>query len=246
MVQQQQQCTMKCLLLSTQVLMDVHILTYEAALILFEEIKASRLQVVGVNGAGSRADVRGQLIISVKSSNGSIHRFYLGEAHGMKGCPMNLLSLSLLLDVGAIIHFERGDCYLQPPGTSSLLDRIPLRRVGGLFQVPISKFLPSSPTPSSLAAPRQGATSLGFGLAAMPCPEDFAKNGDQTDCLCHSFAANGVSFLSGDLDLWHRRMRHFSKPKLKRIWSLGLVDGFHLVGNTNADCRCDVCVQAKI
>ncbi len=63
---------------------DVHILTYEAALILFEEIKASRLQVVGVSGAGSRADVRGQLIISVKSSNGSIHRFYLGEAHGMK------------------------------------------------------------------------------------------------------------------------------------------------------------------
>ena len=61
---------------------DVYILTYEAALILFEEIKASRLQVVGVDGTDSRADVRGQLIITAKSPNGSVHRFYLGEAHG--------------------------------------------------------------------------------------------------------------------------------------------------------------------
>ena len=225
---------------------DVHILTYEAALILFEDIKASRLQVVGVNGTGSRADVRGQLVITVKSQNGLIHRFYLGEAHGMKGCPMNLLSLSLLLDVGAIIHFERGDCYLQPPGTSSKLDRVPLRRVGGLFQVPVSKCTPSSSSSSSSSAPRQGVPAHGFGFAGARRPEDLINDDDSADSQFHSFAANGVSFLSGDLDLWHRRMRHFSKPKLKRIWSLGLVDGFHLVGNTNPDCRCDVCVQAKI
>ena len=43
---------------------DVHMLTYEAALILFEEIKASRLQVVGVDGTGSRVDMCGQLIIN--------------------------------------------------------------------------------------------------------------------------------------------------------------------------------------
>ena len=151
-------------------------------------------QVVGVNGTGSRADVRGQLVITVKSQNSLIHRFYLGEAHGMKGCPMNLLSLSLLLDVGAIIHFEQGDCYLQPPGSSSKLDRVPLRRAGGLFQVPVSKCTPSSSSSSSSSAPRQGVPAHGFGFAGARRPEDLTNDDDSAAGQFHSFAANGVSF----------------------------------------------------
>ena len=33
-------------------------------------------------------------------------RVDLGSAYGMKGPPVNLLSLSLLADKGAVIHFE--------------------------------------------------------------------------------------------------------------------------------------------
>ena len=106
---------------------DVHILTYEAALVLFGGDQGLTTSSRCCRWhTGSRADVRGQLIITVKSPNGSVHRFYLGGGHGMKGCPMNLLSLSLLLDIGSIIHIEQGDCYLQPPGTSSKLDRVSL------------------------------------------------------------------------------------------------------------------------
>ncbi len=56
----------------------------------------------------------------------------------------------------------------------------------------------------------------------------------------------GRSFLAGDLDLWHRRMRHVSKQQLKKINALGLVDGFNMTGNANAHCGCDTCAQAKI
>ena len=117
---------------------DVHVLSYDAALTLFHDIKASRLKVVGVSGVGTAADIRGHLIVTVESPVGKLYRFDLGTAHGLKGCPMNLLSISLLLEVGAVIHFEKGDCWLLPPGSKDDADRVPLRQIGGTFQLPIT------------------------------------------------------------------------------------------------------------
>jgi hypothetical protein len=225
---------------------DVHVLSYDDAMKLFQEIQASRLKVVGVNGASTTADVQGQLIITVEGNSGTLHRFDLGTAHGMRGCPMNLLSLSLLLDVGSVIHFEKGDCWIQPPsahGAAGDTERIPLQRVGGLFQLPISKFIHSS---------FQRGDSQKFGL--LSANEDESLNsrmmrGSENpydNHLSHSCSIKGHSFLSGDLELWHRRMRHVSKKKLKKIWSQGLVDGFHMVRNKNENCNCEVCAQAKI
>ena len=38
----------------------------------------------------------------------------LGIAHGMKDCPLNILSVALLMKAGAVIHFEEGACYFKP------------------------------------------------------------------------------------------------------------------------------------
>ena len=46
---------------------DVHVLSYDAAITLFHDIKASRLKVVGVSGVGTAADIRGHLIVTVES-----------------------------------------------------------------------------------------------------------------------------------------------------------------------------------
>ena len=44
----------------------------------------------------------------------------------------------------------------------------------------------------------------------------------------HSCTVQGKSYLTGLLDLWHRRMRQVSKEPLKRVHSHGLVDGFNI------------------
>ena len=73
---------------------------------LFTTLGISKLRVVGINGVPKSADVEGKFILTLKGPSGNLFRVDLGSAHGMKGCPMNLLSLSLLVDKGAVIHFE--------------------------------------------------------------------------------------------------------------------------------------------
>lgn len=87
---------------------NCHILSYDAALKLLDDAVESHLRVLGVNGSATRADVQGRLLVDLVGSSGRKYRLDLGTAHGMKKCPMNLLSLSLLLDVGAVLHLNRG------------------------------------------------------------------------------------------------------------------------------------------
>ena len=44
----------------------------------------------------------------VESPYGSQYHIDLGLAHAMRACPLNLLSVSLFLKVGAVVHFEPG------------------------------------------------------------------------------------------------------------------------------------------
>ena len=82
---------------------------------MFTNVGPSSLKVVGVNGSTSQAVSQGSLVVHVQAPTGACHRIDLGTAHSMKSCPANLLSLSRLVDVGAVLHFEHGDCWFQPP-----------------------------------------------------------------------------------------------------------------------------------
>mmetsp|Transcript_37940 Transcript_37940/g.76675 ORF Transcript_37940/g.76675 Transcript_37940/m.76675 type:complete len:1384 (-) Transcript_37940:372-4523(-) len=201
---------------------EVNLFAYDDAMSLFRSLGISSLKVVGVSGLPNAADVEGRLIITLKGPSGKLYRLDLGTAHGMKGCPMNLLSLSLMIDKGSVIHFESGNCYIVPAGAK---ERIPLTREGGLFSVPLSP---------DLYGDHKYAQLVGAG-------GEF-----EDDRLHYSFAVGGYSFLSGDLNLWHKRLAHLSKEKLMRIHGHNLVDGFHLVGNKNTHCGCDSCTQARI
>ena len=88
----------------------VHVLTLEAAEQLLSSKGPSRLQVVGVSGKSTRADVCGHLLICVrdpsKDAESANYIIDLGVAHGMRDCPLNILSVALLMKAGAVVHFE--------------------------------------------------------------------------------------------------------------------------------------------
>jgi hypothetical protein len=222
---------------------DVHILSYEDALKMFLDVRPSSLRVIGVNGSSTRAACQGSLVVQVRAPSGACHRIDLGTAHALKSCPANLLSLSRLVDIGAVLHFEKGDCWFQPPprlkgqGES---ERIPLNRVGGLYEIALHKLaLRAENTQADYDATFKAHVDSKFAREDWD-PTDF------NDPQFHSCAIQGKSYLSGSLDLWHRRMRHVSKEQLKRIHAHGLVDGFNMVGNTEVRCQCDTCAIAKI
>ena len=229
---------------------DVHILSYEDARKMFTDVEPSSLRIIGVNGSTSRAASQGSLVVGVQSPSGLCHLIDLGTAHSMQSCPTNLLSLSRLVDVGAVLHFEQNDCWFQPPPrfkSQGESERIPLNRVGGLYEITLHK-LALDADQADQADP--DAVQKIHSLFKAQVDSKFAReNWDPTDFndpQFHSCAVKGKSYLSGSLDLWHRRMRHVSKEQLKRVHAHGLVDGFNLVGNSEARCQCDTCAMAKI
>ena len=114
---------------------EVHLLSLPAAQDLFRQIQTSQFRVVGITNVATTADIQGQLLVDVQHpTSGKIYRIDFGQGQGMKDCPLNLLSVSLMIDIGAVLHFERGNTYIQPPNSS---ERIPLIRSGGLFQFPL-------------------------------------------------------------------------------------------------------------
>ena len=223
---------------------DIHILSCDDAKKMFTNVGPSSLKVVGVNGSTSQAVSQGSLVVHVQAPTGACHRIDLGTAHSMKSCPANLLSLSRLVDVGAVLHFEHGDCWFQPPprftdqgGSSVVSERIPLNRVGGLYEITLHNMALDFDTEPCSSFKAQVDTK--FARENWD-PVDF------NDPQFHSFAVHGKSYLSGSLDLWHRRMSHLSKERLKQVHTHGLVDGFNLVGNSEVRCQCDTCAMAKI
>ena len=116
---------------------DTHVLSIAAAHALFEQKQASSPRVIGVCGTPQPAALMGKLVIEVQDSVTS-ERFVidLGVAHAMDNCPMNLLSVSLLIKAGATVHFERGNSYFQAfPGAPP----IAFVEKNGMFQLVASK-----------------------------------------------------------------------------------------------------------
>ena len=112
---------------------NVHLLSLEAAMALFANSRVATLRITGISGTSTKADLVGHLIIRVQDPvSGQVYFVDLGKAYGMKSVPLNLLSVSMLIKAGAVVHFEHDNCYFQPAAGAA---RIPFQQNHGLFQL---------------------------------------------------------------------------------------------------------------
>ena len=122
---------------------DTHLFTLEAAEALFTTKQLSTLRVVGVSGKSTNADLSGHLIVCVEDPlSGYRYNIDLGQAHAMQDCPMNLLSVSLLLQVGASVHFEKDNCWFKVHDGA---EPIKFVQRDGLFHVAATKAQQTEP-----------------------------------------------------------------------------------------------------
>ena len=98
-------------------------------------------------------------------------------------------------------------------------ERAPLNRIGVLYEVNLHKTALGAEDANSDAA-----KFLAQANAAFRSRLDWDPATDFTDPKYHSAVYKGKSFLSGDLELWHRRMRQVSKEQLKQVSDNGIID----------------------
>jgi len=186
----------------------------------FKSRKSSTLTVVGVSATPEKASFEGDLDLTVLDEHGN--KFKLkGRAFASSTLPVNLLSVSVLIGEGAVIHFESGNNWFKPTPTSP---RIPLTLRNGLFEMSVH------------IDPCSGKTNNTLPEQSIP-PDD---------SVCYS--VNGrVYGLSADLQTWHQRLNHINIDKLKRIQRDNLVHGFSVKrGGGDRVCHCDICSMAKL
>ena len=94
---------------------DLHLLNLKDAIKMFSDLQISKLDIIGVNEKTTRADRQGTLAVLVKGPQRTEYTLDLGTAHALESCPVNLLSMSRLVDIGAVLCSEKNECWMQPP-----------------------------------------------------------------------------------------------------------------------------------
>ena len=112
---------------------NIHLLTLQHARRYFASQRSTRMTVLGISGVRDRCSAEGEVILLVKDNNGKQLRLSLGLGYSSSSVPKSLLSAARLMEDGAILHFEKGNSYIEFPNQGQ---RIPLIERGGLFYVP--------------------------------------------------------------------------------------------------------------
>ena len=94
---------------------DARIWNLKDAMKLFSILQISKLEVIGVNGATTRTDRQGTFVVCLKGPQGTEYNLDLGTVRAMESFPVNMLSLSRLVDIGAVLYFENNEYWMQPP-----------------------------------------------------------------------------------------------------------------------------------
>ena len=135
--------------------------------------------------------------------------------------PFNLLSISLLCERGVSFHFAKDESYMLYKKV-----RYKLIKHNGLYLINLNKVL----EPDEAAA-----MGMVFG-STFPEPTVYKDE-------------EGAAFFSaGDWSLWHERLGHSSKARLRFLFNNSAVEGMKVKGNPKVcarGCGCEVCRMSE-
>ena len=205
------------------------------------------MTVLGISGVRDRCSAEGEVILLVKDNNGKQLRLSLGLGYSSSSVPKSLLSAARLMEDGAILHFEKGNSYIEFPNQGQ---RIPLIERGGLFYVPAVNF---GITDGEMDSPKyaaqgssKGASFLGFAseVDAKEACAAYAADAKGEKEANQAFAGGAFATPEG----WHGRFGHMLQMMhLKKIASQNMVHGLAVKGKIHSTaCACATCQLVNI
>ena len=182
---------------------NIHLLTLNHARSLFASRRATRMTVTGISGIRERCSSEGELTVLVQDSTGKHLNLSLGTGYAAGTVPKSLISASKLMEVGAILHFEKGRSYVELKNEQ----RIMLIERRGLFYIPLSKQEEEEPVVGDMASVvAQGshvdtASYLGFSsCASTELPPDPNGPGDMLQVNSMETTRDPTETMSGEAD----------------------------------------------
>jgi len=154
---------------------------------------------------------------AIDADGNDLEPLLLRDASVLKASPFNLVSVGLLCDEGSILHFERGDSWFTYQG-----NRFPIEERGGLFIIHLDKVLQGT----KLSDIRRAQAEQGYDAETHVI-------GEQSYCCTATF------------DLWHERLGHMSRGRLKFLFDTGAAEGLAVEGRKwkhDLHCKCSTCV----
>ena len=144
----------------------------------------------------------------------------------LKDTPLNLLALSPLVEKGAIVHLEKGNCYLRVrKRDGSGYNHVPMEERGGLYIVRLEHYVGPEMIKRAYHAHKK------LNLPDLYAPFDGK--------ICAPAAS---------INLWHRRLNHMSPKSIKIMYDHGSIEGMEMKGGKfkhDKHCKCTTCEMTR-
>ena len=133
---------------------------------ILDRIKRRRIHLQGISEKPVIIDKIGTITGSIRDTNGIDQKISLDDVCYSEKSHMNLLATSSLVNEGAIIHLEQGNCYLQlshgadaSHGMGGAASVIPIEEENGLYIVRLEHLVPVEDIRMAYKHDRRGAST---------------------------------------------------------------------------------------
>ena len=193
------------------------------------------MTVLGISGVREKCNAEGEIEMLVRDHLGKQLHLSLGMGYTSKNIPKSLLSASRIMAGGGILHFRKGNSYIEFPKSQR---KVCMVERNGLFYIPIDELRKSEATkkPSAYEAAADSGSWLFSAAETQAEEQEEAKEYG---------AAYGAFATPAD---WHSRFAHMLPlPVLKKIAENQMVHGLAIRGQLKiSNCPRTTCQLVKI
>ena len=215
---------------------NIHFLTLDDAKRYFRSRRSTNMTVLGISGVREKCNAEGEIEMLVRDHLGKQLHLSLGMGYTSKNIPKSLLSASRIMAGGGILHFEKGNSYIEFPKSQR---KVCMVERNGLFYIPIDELSEvggDEEVPSAYEAAADSGSWLFSAAETQAEEQEEAKEYG---------AAYGAFATPAD---WHSRFAHMLPlPVLKKIAENQMVHGLAVRGQLKtSNCPCTTCQLVKI
>ena len=193
---------------------------------ILDRVKRRRIRLQGISEKPVIIDKTGAVEGNIKDTNGVNQRISLDDVCYSEQSRMNLLATSSLVDNGATVHLEKGNCYMRlSRGNGKATSYIPIEEENGLYIVRLEHMVPTKTIRKAYERDQRDASTK-----------------HRADRHGHTLAT------AATMDTWHRRLNHTDKGTLRVMYDRGVAEGWKIPGGKHkhdSKCRCDACSIAR-